>query len=399
VAGGYTYPTMLAFVPMLFTLPTPVVPLVVAIAILLGGLPKFVRRQAPLSRIPAYIDNAWYAIGPSLVIVLAGAEHFAWSHWPIYLAALVAQFLVDIVVTVVRCAVGEGISPRVQVPLLMWVYLVDALIAPAGLVIAASASGQPEVVLLALPMVGLFELFARERRDRLQQTLVLSSAYQGTALLLGEVIEADDGYTGFHSRQVVDLALAFADKLGLDATCRRNIEFTALLHDVGKIHVPKEILNKPGALDEREWAVVRRHTIEGERMLRQVGGALASIGEFVRGSHERFDGLGYPDGLAGERIPIESRIVSICDAYNAMTTERPYRSPMTPDDALAELRRVAGTQFDPQLVVVFEQLVGAAAAGKNPALEPPAVGVVLGADSAARPNRAITGAGRLKHAS
>ncbi len=148
--------------------------------------------------------------------------------------------------TVARCWIGEGISPRVQVPLLMWVYLVDAMLAPLGLLIAASAADQPGLLLLALPVLGMLGLFARERQQRLEQTLVLSSAYRGTALLLGEVIEADDRYTGIHSRQVVDLAIALADAVGLDGSQRRNVEFTALLHDVGKIHVPKEILNKPG---------------------------------------------------------------------------------------------------------------------------------------------------------
>lgn len=240
---------------------------------------------------------------------------------------------------------------------------------PLGLLIAASAADEPGLLLLALPVFGMLGPFARERQQRLEQTLVLSSAYRGTALLLGEVIEADDRYTGFRSRQVVDLATALADAVGLDGSQRRNVEFTALLHDVGKIHVPDEILNKPGKLDKHEWSVIRRHTIDGERMLRQVGGALANIGEFVRASHERLDGDGYPDGLAGTRIPIEARIVSICDAYNAMTTDRPYKSAMTPEAAMTELRRAAGSQFDPDLVDVFWRLVGGAAedAGERPA--------------------------------
>ena len=108
----------------------------------------------------------------------------------------------------------------------------------------------------------------------------------GTALLLGEVIEADDRYTGFHSRQVADLAIALADAVGLDGSQRRNIEFTAPVHDVGKIHVPDEILDKPGKLDEQEWSVIRRHTIDGERSAEAGVGALANIGEFVRASSD-----------------------------------------------------------------------------------------------------------------
>jgi HD-GYP domain-containing protein (c-di-GMP phosphodiesterase class II) len=124
--------------------------------------------------------------------------------------------------------------------------------------------------------------------------------------------------------------------------------------------VPVEIINKPGKLNEQEWELIRRHTIDGESMLKQMGGTLADVGRFVRSSHERFDGLGYPDGLAGDEIPIESRIVSVCDAYNAMTTDRPYRPGRDPADAVTELRRCAGTQFDSLVVGSLERVLAAA---------------------------------------
>jgi HD-GYP domain-containing protein (c-di-GMP phosphodiesterase class II) len=357
VAGGWTYPTMLAFVPMLFVLPTPIVPLAAMGAIVLGALPGYARRQTPITRLPADVADAWFAFGPALVIVLGHAERFAWSHWPIYLAALAAQVAVDGTMWVGRSWIGERVNPLVQLPLVSWTYLVDAMLAPLGLAVAASAASRPGLIVLDLPVVGLFWLFARERQERLEQTLVLSSAYRGTALLLGEVIEADDAYTGIHSREVVDLALAVTDEMGLDSRARRNVEFTALLHDVGKIRVPKHVLNKPGRLDAEEWKILHRHTIDGERMLRQVGGSLANVGQFVRSSHERYDGDGYPDRLAGEEIPIESRIVSVCDAFNAMTTDRPYRAAMSAADALDELRSQAGRQFDPNVVSAFEAVV------------------------------------------
>ena len=192
-------------------------------------------------------------------------------------------------------------------------------------------------------------MLSRERETRIDQALELSHAYQGTAMLLGDVVEADDAYTGSHSRGVVELSLAVADRLGLDSRRRRNIEFAALLHDVGKIAVPKEIINKPGPLDDEEWKIMHRHTIEGEAMLNRVGGVLAEVGRIVRSSHEHFDGSGYPDGLAGEEIPIEARIVTCCDAFSAMTTTRSYRKAMS-EEALAELRGCAGTQFDPRVV-------------------------------------------------
>ena len=155
-------------------------------------------------------------------------------------------------------------------------------------------------------------------------------------------------------------------QLGLDTRQQRLTEFGALLHDVGKIAVPKEIINKAGPLTPAEWDLVKVHTVDGERILSRVGGFLAEVGKVVRSSHERFDGQGYPDGLAGDAIPIESRIVSCCDAYNAMTTDRPYRSARPTQWALDELRAGAGTQFDPAVVDVVTRLTEAEPAPRRP---------------------------------
>jgi putative nucleotidyltransferase with HDIG domain len=209
------------------------------------------------------------------------------------------------------------------------------------------------VVALGWPLFLLLMLFAHERDERLTSLLELSDAYRGTARVLGEVVEHDDAYTGLHTRGVAALAVDVAADLGLDAKQKRLVEFGALLHDVGKIAIPKEIINKPGPLDQPEWEVIRTHTIEGQRMLTKIGGLMREVGEVVRSSHERYDGAGYPDGLAGEAIPIESRVVFCCDAYNAMTTSRPYRDALTVDVAIAELRENAGTQFDPVVVDVL----------------------------------------------
>ena len=216
-------------------------------------------------------------------------------------------------------------------------------------------------------MIGLLGLFARERHERLDQVLTLSSAYRGTALLLADVVEADDHYTGEHSRGVLDLSLGVSDALGLAASQRRVVEFAALLHDVGKIRVPKTIITKQGPLDEHEWTLIRRHTIDGEAMLCQVGGALVEVGRIVRASHERYDGAGYPDGLAGEEIPLEARIVSACDSYSAMTTDRSYRVGRSAEEALAELDRCAGSQFDPTVVTTLSALIRAELRAPTPA--------------------------------
>ena len=138
--------------------------------------------------------------------------------------------------------------------------------------------------------------------------------------------------------------------MGVDEDVLRETEMGALLHDIGKIAVPDEIINKPGPLDDDEWAIMKTHTVEGERMLQRVGGLLSSVGVVVRASHERWDGGGYPDGLAGEQIPLAARIVSACDAFNAMTTDRSYRKALPLAVAVGELRANAGSQFAPDVV-------------------------------------------------
>ena len=148
----------------------------------------------------------------------------------------------------------------------------------------------------------------------------------------------------------MELAVAVADHLGLDARSRDLAELTALLHDVGKIRIPNSIINKEGPLTEDEWAIIRMHTIDGEQLLSQVGGLLTEVGHIVRSCHERYDGRGYPDGLAGEAIPLVARVVCCCDAFNAMTTTPPYRAAMSAEEARQELMRNRGTQFDPNVV-------------------------------------------------
>jgi HD-GYP domain-containing protein (c-di-GMP phosphodiesterase class II) len=231
-----------------------------------------------------------------------------------------------------------------------WIWVVDSALTPIAILAALGSLAHPELVLLSLPLIGLLAHFARDRKSHIDKALELSNAYRGTAFLLGDVVEADDAYTGLHSQDVVSLVLAVGDELKLGPDERRSAEFTAILHDVGKIKIPKEIINKPGPLTDEERAIINTHTIEGQRMLEKVGGLLGEIGYLVRSCHERWDGAGYPDGLAGERTPLVSRIVCACDAFSAMTTNRPYRQAMSLSEAIEELRRCAGTQFDPQVV-------------------------------------------------
>ena len=166
---------------------------------------------------------------------------------------------------------------------------------------------------------------------------------------LAAAIDARDDYTHSHSEEVVKLATAVALRLGLEPADVERVRDGAMLHDVGKVAIPNEILFKPGALDAHEWAIMREHPVIGERILRRTP-ELEPIAPMVRHEHERWDGGGYPDGLAGEEIPIGSRIILACDAYNAMITQRPYREPMSSEEAIAELEANAGTQFDPSVV-------------------------------------------------
>jgi HD-GYP domain-containing protein (c-di-GMP phosphodiesterase class II) len=348
IADGYTVPTELVLVPMLFLLPTPFVPLAVSIGYLLGRLFDFASGRTSIYRAFHAFGDCWHAVGPALVLVAAGAQVLSWEQWPIYLLALLAQFAFDLAATAIRERLIDRTPARTLVTMVAPVYALDGALAPIGLLAAWAATELGAgLTLLIIPLAAVLAVLSHERQARVDQALELSSAYQGTAMLLGDVVEADDAYTGSHSRGVVELSLAVSDRLGLGPAQRRNVEFAALLHDVGKIAVPKEIINKPGPLDAEEWEIMHQHTIEGERMLNRVGGVLAEVGRIVRSSHEHYDGSGYPDGLAGEAIPIEARIVTCCDAFSAMTTTRSYRRAMPLEAALAELRKCSGTQFDP----------------------------------------------------
>jgi HD-GYP domain-containing protein (c-di-GMP phosphodiesterase class II) len=179
----------------------------------------------------------------------------------------------------------------------------------------------------------------------------------------------------------VQLSIAVADRLRLDERQKRNVEFGALLHDIGKIAIPKEILNKPGKLSPDEWVVMETHTIEGQRMLDQVGGVLGEVGQIVRSSHERWDGKGYPDGLVGEAIPLEASIVSVCDAFNAMTTDRPYRRALSAETAMDELRSNSGSQFCPRVVAALIELIEQDRALAGPATEPDEITLVVPEDA------------------
>lgn len=177
----------------------------------------------------------------------------------------------------------------------------------------------------------------------------MENALITTLGVLSDGLEAKDAYTAEHTDSVAQLAVAVALRLGEGSDEARRVRYAALLHDIGKVAVPTEILRKPSALDARERAEIERHTIVGGEMIARIP-LFAGVDVLVRASHERWDGAGYPDRLAGESIPLGARIVCACDAWHAMTSDRPYRRALVQADAVAELRRCAGTQFDPRVV-------------------------------------------------
>jgi diguanylate cyclase (GGDEF)-like protein len=193
---------------------------------------------------------------------------------------------------------------------------------------------------------------AKERRP-------VSAVRQSRDVLL-EVLAQREPELHEHSESVTVLARRVARRLGLAPDEQEDVARAADLHDIGKMAIPDAILNKPGPLDDEEWAFMRRHTVIGEDIL-AVAPALRNVGRLVRASHERWDGRGYPDGLARGEIPLGARIVAVCDAFSAMVQERPYKAGLPPEEALDEIRRSAGTHFDPRVVDAFasEMLAGA----------------------------------------
>jgi HD-GYP domain-containing protein (c-di-GMP phosphodiesterase class II) len=357
IGAGFAVPTELVLVPMLFLLPIGWVPVVVVAGLVLGEVVGRRFRKEHFERLAVVPGNAWHALGPALVLAAAGESAPTLSDWPLYVAAFGAQIAFDYTSSAAREWIAFRLQPRSHLRFMVWVWMVDGALAPVGLAIAMSADTGAQAVLFLAPLVALLAVFARHRRVAIDRALELSHAYRGTAFLLGDVVEADDSYTGAHCRDVVELSVAVAERLGLDARGRRDTELVALLHDVGKVRIPKELINKPGVLTHEERALMETHAIKGEEMLSQVGGLLGEVGRVVRSHHERWDGKGYPDSLAGKQIPLIARIVSCCDAFNAMTTDRPYRRALPLETAVAELEAQSGAQFDPTVVATLVAII------------------------------------------
>ncbi|MCB8817184.1 HD-GYP domain-containing protein [Desulfosporosinus shakirovi] len=206
--------------------------------------------------------------------------------------------------------------------------------------------------------LGLFLLFIPLliSRHAFQLYIDMRENYLNTVEALVQALEAKDTYTSGHSARVGKLAVAVAEGIEMSEEKIEFLKYAAALHDVGKIGVNEVILNKEGELLEVEWEAIRSHPVIGQTIIKGIK-FLFDIGQVVRHHHERFDGKGYPDGIRGEEIPLESRIIAVADTYDAITSDRSYRKGRTHGEAIAELKRVAGSQLDPKIVEVFCNVV------------------------------------------
>jgi HD-GYP domain-containing protein (c-di-GMP phosphodiesterase class II) len=184
----------------------------------------------------------------------------------------------------------------------------------------------------------------------------LERTFYETVEALANALEAQDEYTASHARSLTDMVLEVGAEMGIEGKDLKRLELGALFHDIGKIGIPSDILRKPGPLTDDEWKVIKTHPELGERILAPID-RLADVRPIVRHCHEHFNGSGYPDALQGIQIPIESRIILVCDAFDAMTTDRSYRGALPVEEACRRLNESSGTQFDPEIVDAFMRCV------------------------------------------
>ena len=219
----------------------------------------------------------------------------------------------------------------------------------AGVLCAAVARGRADIDPHDMELLSELADLAGAALDHGRQHRHYDTTVHAHVEALAAAMDMRDRRTARHSDDVVELARAVGALLHLEPASLLELEFAARLHDVGKIQVPDAVLNKPGPLDPDENEVIRCHATWGSETLARIPG-LEAVATIVRFHHERWDGAGYPDGLSGTRIPLASRIIAVCDAYGAMTSDRPYRLALDPDYALSEIRAGSGSQFDPEVV-------------------------------------------------
>ena len=245
------------------------------------------------------------------------------------MAALAAQFAADFAISSLRFSASRGAGLRSQLRETVGLWRRRRALR-RGARRRRGTHGIRSLALALLPLLGLLALFAKERHERLTSLIELNNAYRGTALVLGDVVEADDGYTGEHCKSVVALALEVGATMGLDAEQRRNLEFARLAARRRQDRDPQGDHQQARQARPRRVDDDQDPHVEGQQMLDRVGGFMRDVGMIVRSHHERWDGGGYPDGLAGEAIPLEARIITVLrllerDAHRPLPTARRCR--------------------------------------------------------------------------
>jgi HD-GYP domain-containing protein (c-di-GMP phosphodiesterase class II) len=241
---------------------------------------------------------------------------------------------------------GDGDSRLVVAPLKLENHRVGALTATLG----ERVLDDRQMRLLA----GLAHQ-AKLAIESAEHYLSLERTFVSTVAALANALEAKDDYTASHARWITDMSMLVGGELRFDRETMKRLELGALFHDIGKIGIPSEILQKPGPLTDAEFEIVKEHPELGEKILAPIE-RLEDVRPIVRACHERWDGLGYPDGKSGTDIPVEARVVLVCDAFHAMVTDRPYRGALPQEEAVRRLEEASGTQFDPTAVAAFVRL-------------------------------------------
>jgi putative nucleotidyltransferase with HDIG domain len=326
-----------------------------------AALAHSVRRQAQPHK--AIFDAANYALSTALASVVFQLTD-TWRPGAAVLAGCVFAALNTSLLCLAMSFAEDAGWRTIWLERFHWARFHFALFGPVALAatIAYQKTGIAGLAAFALPP-GLIMLSFRQYLERTtaavdeirQANLKLRRAHRDTIAALSRSMEAKDVYTGGHTERVAALALALARHLGFRGEELEAIEIGALLHDIGKIGIPEQILRKPAPLDESEWEVVKMHPVISDYILSELD-LHPFVRQCARSSHERIDGRGYPDGLVGDEIPLPARIVLVADAFDALTSARPYRPARSTIAALAEIREHTGTQFCPRVVAALEEL-------------------------------------------
>jgi len=387
VGTGSATPAQLAFLPLLFLAPLPLVPLLVALGLLLEKLPCVLLGRIHVTRWLWALSDAWFAVGPVLVLAaLAPGEPRLELAW-VYALAFAAQVATGTASAVLGQTL-TGDTWRDSTRSVLAAQVVDALLTPAGLALAWATVALGPAGLLVLFPLGLVLAWISQLHNRYWHAVAVDERRRWSRAVADQRRSqlayrrvCDVPFAGEHWRCVLELAPTVAAELGQSARFCRELAFVARVHDLGKRQLPLDILLAPRALGPEEWALVQTHPLKGESMLNSLGARIdatrAKLGEaskalapissdayrraatIVHSTHERWDGSGYPDGLRGRQIPLAARIITCCDAYSAMTVPRPYRAAISKEVALEEIRGAAGNQLDPEVCEAFERVFGA----------------------------------------